>query len=51
MTAKQQALRDIKASLKEESKSFLAFHKERDGIINSITKEYLRQQEAINNKH
>lgn len=41
MSAKQQAIRDIKESY---GKSFLAFHKELNKPIRDLVKKYLKQQ-------
>ncbi len=45
MTAKGQAIQDIKAELKSEGKCFFAFRRELNPTINKIVGEYLKQQE------
>ncbi len=47
MTAKQAAVRDIKKSLRSESKMFLAFHKELDSIMESLVQQQIEAQEKI----
>ena len=36
MSVKEQAIEDIKKELRDNGKSFLAFHKELDPVINSL---------------
>lgn len=45
MTAKQQAIRDIKESLRSERKSFLAFHKELNPVMDYLVNEHIQQQQ------
>jgi len=47
MSAKQQALKDIKSELESEGKSFIAFHKELNIPIRNIVKQYLKRQKEI----
>ena len=47
MTAKQQAVKDIKRSLKEQRVSFLAFHRELDPVMEEIVNDYLEEQKKI----
>ena len=44
MTAKQQALKDIKDELRQENKAFIAFRSELNPIMRRIVSEYLHQQ-------
>ena len=44
MTAKGQAIQDIKDELKSEGKCFFSFRKELNPTINKIVDEYLKQQ-------
>lgn len=48
MTAKGQAIQDIKDELKSEGKCFIVFITELTPTINKIVGEYIKQQE---NKH
>lgn len=45
MTAKEQAVQDIKDELKLSSKSFLAFRKKLDPIMDKLVENYIKQQE------
>lgn len=45
MTAKTQAIQDIKDELKLSSKVFLAFRKKLDPIMDKLVEDYTRQQE------
>lgn len=47
MSAKQQALKDIKSDLESEGKSFIAFHRELNTPIRNIVNQYLKQQKKI----
>ena len=44
MNAKQQALKDIKADLRSEGRSFIAYVKELNKPIRELVKQYLKQQ-------
>lgn len=44
MTAKQQALKDIKEYLREEGKTFLMYRKELNKPIMAIVREQLKEQ-------
>lgn len=45
MTAKQQAILDIKESLRKESRAFIAFRAELDEPIQALVEEQLKEQE------
>ena len=45
MTAEQQALQDIKDDLKQQSKTFIAFRKRLNPIMDRIVNHYLNEQE------
>lgn len=45
MTAKGQAIQDIKDELKNEDKCFIAFRKNLNPTINAIVAKYIKQQE------
>lgn len=47
MTAKQAAVRDIKKSLRSESKCFLNFIPELDSIMESLVQQQIEAQEKI----
>lgn len=47
MSAREYATQDIKASLKEHDKSFIAFRKELNPAINNIVKDYLKVQATL----
>lgn len=47
MTAKQQAILDIKEELENTGKAFIAFHKELDAPIQEIVKEQLKAQRKL----
>jgi len=47
MTAKQQAVRDIKQELESLGKTFIAFHHELDNPISEITSNYLKAQSHV----
>lgn len=51
MTAKHQAIEDIKAELAETSRVFLAFHKELDQRINNLVNNYTALQQSLNTKY
>lgn len=50
MTAKEQALKDIREYLRGEGKSFLAYSKVLSSVINAITEDYLTAQESKSKK-
>lgn len=45
MTAKEQAVQDIKDELRLSSRSFLAFRKKLDPIMDKLVEDYTKQQE------
>lgn len=47
MNVKQQAIRDIKKSLRQQSKVFLAFRAELDSVMDNLVKEELERQQSI----
>lgn len=47
MSAKQAAIQDIKDDLKQQSKSFLAFHKQLNPIMDEIVNTYIQQQSNL----
>lgn len=47
MTAKEQAILDIKEELKEQHKSFLAFHKNLNSIMDRLVENQIRLQTSI----
>lgn len=47
MTAKQQAIKDIKDELKGSGKCFITFHSELNPIMDSIVSEYLKEQKSM----
>ena len=47
MSAKETAIRDIKEDLKQNHKSFIAFHKELNPIMDRIVKKQLEKQCAL----
>lgn len=47
MSAKEQAIKDIKSDLREQHKSFLAFHKELNPIMNEIVRNQLNLQQRL----
>jgi hypothetical protein len=47
MTAKEQAILDIKEELKEQHKSFLAFHKNLNSIMDKLVENQLKLQASI----
>lgn len=46
MSAKQQAMRDIIESLKEEHKAFIAFRKELNPIMEDLVESYIECQDT-----
>ena len=48
-TAKAQAIEDIKAELKKESKAFISYNIELNPIMDSIVNEYIKAQEKHTN--
>jgi hypothetical protein len=50
MTAKEQAIRDIRESLKEEGKCFFHFIKELDPIMDQIIDEYSQEQQQLGDR-
>lgn len=50
MTAKEQAILDIKEDLKNQGKSFLAFHQELNRPIGQILRNHLRNQLKLTRK-
>jgi hypothetical protein len=47
MTAKQQAIKDIRKSLKANSKAFIAFRTELNPIMDELVNEQIKQQEHV----
>lgn len=47
MTARGTAIKDIKDDLMQESKSFLAFRKRLDPIMEKMVSDYIEMQEDI----
>lgn len=47
MDAKEVAIQDIKDDLKQQSKSFLAFHKQLNPIMKKIVNTYIQQQSNL----
>lgn len=45
MTAAEQAIKDIKDDLKSQSRSFLAFRKKLNPVMDNIVGEYIKHQE------
>lgn len=45
MTAKQQAILDIKECLRRESRAFIAFRTELDGPIQALVDNHIKEQE------
>ena len=50
MTAKKSAIRDIKESLRNQGKCFLAFRQELNPIMDRLVSEQLKAQETIAHK-
>ncbi len=50
MTAKEQAILDIKEDLKDQGKSFLAFHQELNKPIGKLLKQHLYAQNKLTRK-
>ncbi len=44
MSAKEQAIQDIKEDLKKEGKAFISYRQELNGIMKKIVKEYTDAQ-------
>lgn len=51
MTAKQQALKDIRESLREEGKSFLMYRRELNKPIMALVREHIKEQKKYENSH
>lgn len=51
MTARHQAIEDIKNELKMSQRCFLAYRKELNPVIDEIVKEYTDMQVALNDKY
>ena len=47
MTAKQQAIQDIKMSLRANNKAFIAFRSELNPIMDELVNNQIKQQERI----
>ena len=47
MNVKQQAIRDIKKSLRQQCKVFLAFRTELDPVMDDLVKEELEKQRSV----
>ena len=50
MTAKEQALKDIKDELKREHKAFIAFKSELNPIMRKLVSEQIKEQKKISKK-
>lgn len=50
MSAKQTAINDIKESLKEENKCFIAFHRVLNPIMDSLVRQQLDEQAKLNKR-
>lgn len=51
MTAKQQALMDIKKELKENHKSFLAFRTNLNPVMDKLVNDYIHLQNSLSFPH
>lgn len=51
MTAKEQALQDIKDDLRQDSKCFLAFKENLNPIMDELVEDYTKLQEKQNPKY
>lgn len=47
MTAKKQAIMDIKDALRQNHKAFIAFRRELNPIMNKLVCNHIRQQQSI----
>ena len=47
MTAKQQAIKDIKDDLKRSGKCFITFHSELNPVMDSLVSEYIKEQKSM----
>lgn len=47
MTAKEQAIRDIKNDLRQSGKCFLAFHRELNPIMSELVNNQINRQEHL----
>ncbi len=47
MTAKQQAIKDIRDDLKKSGKCFITFHSELNPIMDSLVEQQIRKQTSI----
>lgn len=45
MTAKKQAIKDIKEYLRQENRVFISYRTELDSTMNELVEEYIKQQE------
>ena len=50
MTAKKQAMRDIRNSLKLQGKVFIAFHKELDPVMEKLVTNHIKRQQCASLK-
>ena len=50
MTARQQAIQDIRAELKNESKSFIAYRTELNRQMRNLVNEHLKAQKQVSKK-
>ena len=50
MTAKSQAIKDIKNDLRKQGRCFLAFHKELDAIMASLVNNQISSQFLVGNR-
>jgi len=50
MSAKQQAVRDIREALTEANKAFIAFHNELNPIMRKLVREQLEAQKSLNKR-
>ncbi len=48
MSARKQAIRDIKESLRMQGKCFLAFHRELNPIMDKLVNNQIKAQESCN---
>lgn len=47
MTAKKQAIKDIKEYLRQESRAFITYRTELDPTMDKLVDDYIKQQENI----
>lgn len=50
MSAKQQAVRDIREALAKANKAFIAFHSELNPIMRELVREQLEAQKSLNKR-